>query len=156
MINKQQETAILLTNFHPTKAAQDKILKNLSEILILLKDKTSESINQDKLNDWQKSYLKDLNEEQGIENIQSIYDCLSGISNGKITVAKIRTTIELDKEQENTLVSALNAKYKSTKVLFETIIDHTLITGISITVGDTVFELSFKQQIEALSKQLMQ
>ena len=90
--------------------------------------------------------------EQIFPEVVRAYQALRDDQLGLVNVA-VRVAAELGEAEEAELIATIE-KMISKKVRLETLVDETLLGGLIVRVGDTVYDGSFANQLQALRDRL--
>lgn len=69
----------------------------------------------------------------------------------KIIIAEVKTAVQLNDEEKNTLKIVLEKKYRKT-VVFKEKVDKSIIGGIVVRIGDEIIDGSIKERLTELKK----
>lgn len=94
----------------------------------------------------------DKNRESSLKEMAEAYDDLCDAKEG-IQQVLVASAVELDENEKNALSAALSAKLGA-KVRLKMSVDKSLIGGLKIQVGDTVYDASLSAQLQGLKKSL--
>ncbi|MCX7984912.1 MAG: ATP synthase F1 subunit delta [Bacteroidetes bacterium] len=121
IIKKEKKLLIMKQLFH------GKVSETMEQFLILVVEKGRESM----LLDIFDEFVRLTNEQKGIVDVE------------------VQTAVPLSKEHETRLIQYFNA-YTNKNVQLKTILNPSIIGGLIVRIGDTVFDGSVRHQLELL------
>jgi F-type H+-transporting ATPase subunit delta len=108
------------------------------------------------LNQNTKNFLNLLVQRSRIDLISLIAQKYSNIINGleNVKLANIKAAMPLTSEQEKEIIEQLKVKTRAKDIELFTVVDKTLLGGLTIEISSTIIDVSLKGQLRQLAAQL--